>query len=308
MQPFNPLVPWHVGSCPLWHVPIPALKNMMGEHPSRIRGFGEEIAEIREMEPGDSTEWYSPIFSARMKKRMAVYHTREEEVVVSFILDVGPAIDFGFPSKREIAVKIMATLATLLFAEPNQGTLCCVSAGEKMTMMPEAGDSVIAAGCLRRLLEAAPHTLPECALLVRALKNSAVAIPEQLIIVFSDFLIPPEDETAWEALTVACRRVCAAGSEVVFFRILHALECGFPSAMVTVSGSQQNVWSGWGTDRILRQRQERIRDRLMDIQHDPRVSFSEFVWRGTEEPIMETLRLFLRARGRYIKTRLETLL
>jgi hypothetical protein len=306
---FNPPEPWKLSACPLWHVPIPVLKQMMGAHPSSVYGFGEEIAEIREMEPGDGPEWYSAILSARMKKRMAVYHTREEEVGVQCVLDASPSIDFGAPSKRMIAVKVMATLAHLMYEEPNQGTMAFIGAGEKIACMGDAGDQVIASGYLRRLLD---HLLPAPPdgheMFIRALKNHALATPEQLVCIFSDFLIAENDESTWNTLGGLCRRIRTQGSEFIFFRILDALECGFPSCAVTIAGENQSVWSGMGTNRALRRKQREIRTRLENMIGDSHVGFLEVIWNDDEEAIAEQLRDFLRARGRYIRTRFDLLL
>ncbi len=308
-MPFDPLKPWRLGPHPLWHWPIPQERQMTGDHPSSIHGFGEDIVEIREMEPGESPEWYSPIESARTKKRMAVYHTRTEEVGVQLYLDVGPAIDFGTPSKRLVAIKIMASFAGCLYQEPNQGTATIIGVGGRTIFMPDLGDQVVLVSCLHRLgYSCGAYTESDTVLLSRALKQYSSIVPEQLVCIFSDFLIPPRNDEAWKGLEKACRRVVQQGGEVVCIRVLSPLEVGFPTTSVTVSSrhGKNSDWTGLATHRTLIETQHMIRERLLSLCLKPSIRFLEIVWNDHEEQTVVQIQEFLRARTRYLRSYMDT--
>ncbi len=302
---FDPIAPIRLGTFPLWHLPIPTQRYMLGDHPSTIHGFGEEIVEIREMEPGDGSEWYSPIVSARMKKRMAVFHTRNEEVGVQFFLDAGPAMDFGSPSKRHVAVKIMSSLAANIFCEPNQGTATFIGVGARTICMPELGDQAVAASALRRFAFNLPVYGTEALPLPKALKLYTADTPEQLVCVFSDFLIEPRNERAWESLETAYKRCGRQGSEVLLIRVLSPLECSLPNNAITVRSGGNAYWSGWGTNRELQITQDTIRERLSTLCSKPNLRFLEIVWDGDEDRVTRELQELLHARTRHLRTHLD---
>lgn len=304
---FDPVTPFRLGTAPLWHIPIPSQRFMTGDHPSSTHGFGEEIAEIREMEPGDSPEWYSPIISAQMKKRMAVYHTRNEEVGVQFYLDAGPAIDFGIPSKRFLAIKIMSSLASSLFREPNQGTATCIGVGSRIVYIPDLADQAVASSTFQRLAHTfEPYTVEDYERFPRTLKLHAADTPEQLICLFGDFLIPPHDDAAWEHLEHACRRVEREGNEIIFIRVLAPLECEFPNVSVTVRGAEHAAcWSGAGTRKQILRVQNAIRERLRTLCKKPDIRFLEIVWNGDEDATTFEIQEFLKRRSTYLRSYLD---
>ncbi|TSC62560.1 MAG: hypothetical protein G01um101448_11 [Parcubacteria group bacterium Gr01-1014_48] len=303
---FDPITPFRLGGAPLWHIPIPSQRYITGDHPSSIHGFGEEIAEIREMEPGDSSEWYSPILSARMKKRMAVYHTRNEEVGVQFYLDAGPAIDFGVPSKRFVAVKIMSSLAVNLFREPNHGTAACIGVGSRIMYISDLADQAVTSSALRRLVyKCERYEHEDYERLPRVLKLHSAETPEQLICLFSDFLIPPQDEAAWGQLENACRRVEREGNEVIFIRVLSPLENQFPNVAITVRGAEHSLWSGSGTQKQILRTQSMIRERLNAICKKPDIRFLEIVWNDDKDATAFELQEFLKRRSCYIRAHLD---
>ena len=302
---FDPIAPLPLGSFPLWHFPIPSLRLMTGDHPSSIYGFGEEIVEIREMEPSDSTEWYSPILSARMKKRMSVYHSRHEEVGIQLYLDVGPAMDFGVPSKRHVAVKVMSSLTANIFREPNQGTATFIGVGARTVRFAEIGDQVVASGALRRFAYNLAPYHGDARPLTKALKHHATETPEQFVCIFSDFLISPDDEDEWDNFENAYKRVGQQGSEVICIRILSPLECAIPAGSITVKSAENANWIGFGTKKELLKRQSRIRERLAHICSKPEIRFLEIVSDGNEDRLTAQVREFLQARKRYLRTHLD---
>ncbi len=304
---FDPIIPLRLGTFPFWHLPVPSQRIMTGDHPSSIHGFGEEISEIREMEPGESPEWYSPVLSARMKKRMAVYHVRDEEVSVQFFLDASPAIDFGTPSKRFAATKIISSLAQSIFCEPNQGTASFIGVGARTISMNEVGDQAVASTALRRFMNnLEPYSSMERSPFPKVLKQQTSIMPEQLVCIVSDFLIHPENETEWGRFESAYKRFEREGSEGLFIRVLSPLECSMPNGSVTVRSGAGAQWSGWGTQKGMERIQREIRLRLARICSKPQTRFIEIIWDGDEARITAELQEFLHGRTRHLRLHLDT--
>jgi uncharacterized protein (DUF58 family) len=95
---------------------------LQGNYRTLFRGFGLELAELREYQPGDdvrSIDWY---VTARMAAPYTRLHVEDREVTAWFLLDVSPSVDFGTARarKRDLLVELTGVLARLLTRHGNR--------------------------------------------------------------------------------------------------------------------------------------------------------------------------------------------
>lgn len=307
--------PFSLKRIPLWHIPLPIERKRIGAHPSRRIGSGGEILKVRPLEPDEGMQFYSPQHSAQFGVPWGVFFEREQETRVIIVVDFSPSIDFGFPSKRWVAMRVAATLGTLAMLQPNEGFVTFFGEGEKSHPPSFASSMSQIPAALKSFSASAPRQIGST--FASALKHRALAGRESLICVISDFLIPFQNEEEWEILSTVYRSALQLRNEMIFIRVLDPLECDMPGGgSVTVSsGGGRGIWTSFGTNKNLRYRQNIIRKRLLDIvgdaetEEEKRVHFLEVVWRNSAESpnsVKRKLKQFLRNRERYVRARLKS--
>jgi uncharacterized protein (DUF58 family) len=203
---------------------------LQGDYRTLFRGFGLDLADLREYQPGDDVRHIDWNVTARLQ----VPHVREfqedREVAAWFLLDLSGSVDFGSNDvrKRGLLADFTTVMARLLTRYGNRvGAVLYGGAGE-------VDASVVPARSGRRHLlhlldrmhgttAASPGDTNLRALLERA---RAVAKRRSVVFVVSDFISAPGWETS---LGLLARR-----HEVVAVRLVDPLEQAMPDLGLVV--------------------------------------------------------------------------
>jgi uncharacterized protein (DUF58 family) len=201
---------------------------LQGNYRTIFRGFGLELAELREYQWNDDVraiDWY---VTARLQTPYIRLRVEDRDLTAWFLLDLSPSMDFGTAQrrKRDLLVDCVGVLARLLTRHGNRvGAL--VYNGSTIRVIPaEAGRMqvlrLIAALLSEPTLPRAPMT--KLAALLEAAQR-VVRRPSLLFIV-SDFISAP----GWERpLSMLTQR-----HEAVAVRLLDPREVSLPDIGMVV--------------------------------------------------------------------------
>ncbi len=169
---------------------------LQGDYRSLFYGYGVDLADLREYQPGDDIRYIDWNVTARMDTPYLRQYTEEREVTAWFLLDLSPSIDFGGANnlKRTVLIDFVATLARLLTRHGNRvGAVFYTS----------QVDRVIAAGSGRNQVLRLVHDLLDQPPLIHSpftdltplIGGSINAIRRRsLVFIISDFISQP----GWE--------------------------------------------------------------------------------------------------------------
>ena len=195
---------------------------LQGDYRSLFRGFGLDLADLREYQPGDDVRHIDWNVTARTQVAHVREHQEDREVTAWFLLDLSPSVDFGSTeaTKRQALTEFTAVLARLLTRRGNR--VGAVFFGARV-------DGMIPARTGRRHVLHILNTLMSRPALPRApatdlsalLRSAAEVVRRRsLVFVISDFISAP----GWDgALAMLARR-----HEVVAVRLLDPLETRLP--------------------------------------------------------------------------------
>ncbi|MHB1207243.1 MAG: DUF58 domain-containing protein [Rhodospirillaceae bacterium] len=193
-----------------------------GNYRTLLRGFGMDLAGLREYQVNDDVRHIDWNVTARMQTPYVRQYNEDREVTAWFLLDLSPSVDFGSAErkKRHILIEAVAVLARILTRHGNRVGAMFYS-GKVDQVIPARGgrDHVLhimsalnarpeldraQATNLRELLEAAHHAIHR----------------RSLVFVISDFISAP----GWERpLHHLARR-----HEVLALRLFDPLEQTLP--------------------------------------------------------------------------------
>jgi uncharacterized protein (DUF58 family) len=195
---------------------------LQGDYRTLFRGFGLELAELREYQLTDdvrSIDWY---VTARMQTPFVRQFMEDRELSAWFLLDLSPSVDFGTTSrqKRGLLVDFVAVLARLLTRHGNRvGAL--LFTGKLERVIPAQGGRTHVLRLIRALAEQprlrrAPQTdlVPLLASALRIIRRRS------LVFVVSDFLSVP----GWDRPL----RMLSRTNEVLAVRISDPREADLP--------------------------------------------------------------------------------
>jgi len=93
-----------------------------GDYRTLFRGFGLDLADLREYQYNDDVRHIDWNVTARMSQPYVRTFNEEREVTAWFVLDLSPSLDFGSSStiKRAVSVEFVAVLARLLTKHGNR--------------------------------------------------------------------------------------------------------------------------------------------------------------------------------------------
>jgi len=203
---------------------------LQGDYRTLFRGFGLDLADLREYRPGDDVRHIDWNVTARLQTPHVREFQEDREVAVWFLLDLSGSIDFGSGSvrKRDLLNDFTTVLALLLTRYGNRvGAVFYGGAGEIAT-------SVIPARAGRRQLlhlldrmQATPAASPGDTRLRDLLERArSVAKRRSVMFVVSDFISAP----GWQAsLAMLARR-----HEIVAVRLVDPLEVALPDLGLVV--------------------------------------------------------------------------
>jgi uncharacterized protein (DUF58 family) len=218
-----------------------------GDYRTLFRGFGVDLADLREYEYHDDVRHIDWNVTARLQTPYVRVYNEERDITAWFVLDLSPSIDFGSQTlnKRAVATELVTVLARMLTRHGNRvGAL----------FYGDSVDTVIPARSGRRQVLHKMLGRPEVAQsdatrLDELFRTAYQVIPRRsLVFVVSDFISQP----GWaKPLAQLAQR-----HEVIAVRLYDNLEMDLPDFGLVViqdaeTGEQLHVDTG---DRAFRRR------------------------------------------------------
>jgi uncharacterized protein (DUF58 family) len=95
---------------------------LQGDYRTLFRGFGLDLADLREYQYGDDVRHIDWNVTARLQTPYVREYHEDREVTAWFLLDLSPSIDFGSGQvrKRNVAADFVAVLARILTRHGNK--------------------------------------------------------------------------------------------------------------------------------------------------------------------------------------------
>jgi len=204
-----------------------------GDYRTLFRGYGLDLADLREYVYGDDVRHIDWNVTARLQTPYVREYNEEREVAAWFLLDLSPSVDFGSRDLRKcsIATEFVTVLARVLTNHGNRvGALLYGSAVD--TVIPARAGRRHVLHLLQRMLNR-PAVGPAKTTDLAELLDTAwrVAPRRSLMFVVSDFISAP----GWEEPLARL----AQRHDVVAVRLYDPLEMALPDlGMVVVEDAE----------------------------------------------------------------------
>ena len=129
---------------------------LQGDYRTLFRGFGLDLADLREYQYGDDVRHIDWNVTARLQTPYVREYHEDREVTAWFLLDLSPSVDFGSGEvrKRSVAADFVAVLARVLTRHGNK--VGALSLNQNRALILEGGTGHVCAS-----LEEKPRRLPE---------------------------------------------------------------------------------------------------------------------------------------------------
>jgi uncharacterized protein (DUF58 family) len=199
-----------------------------GDYRTLFRGFGLDLADLREYQHHDDVRHIDWNVSARMQTPYVRVYNEDREVTAWFLLDLSPSVDFGSQAlkKRAVSTEFVTVLARLLTRHGN--TVGAIFYGSDVdTVIPARGGRRHVLHILDRMLSR-PELPQSAATDLEPFLQAALQIMRRrsLVFVVSDFISAP----GWaKPLTYLAQR-----HEVVSVRLYDPLEMELPDLGLVV--------------------------------------------------------------------------
>jgi uncharacterized protein (DUF58 family) len=198
-----------------------------GDYRSLFRGFGMDLADLREYEYGDDLRFIDWNVTARLSTPYVRRFDEDREITAFFLLDLSPSVDFGSGEVKKIDLLIEAVglLSRILTRHGNRvGAL--LYDGGAVELLPARGgrDQVLA---LLKRLQTRPRPTRAPPTDLGLLLGAALEVLRRRSLVFlvSDFITAP----GWpRRLSLLCRR-----HEVLALRLRDPSEEVLPDLGIT---------------------------------------------------------------------------
>jgi uncharacterized protein (DUF58 family) len=266
---------------------------LQGDYRTLLRGFGLDLADLREYQFHDDVRHIDWNVTARTSTPYVREHNEDREITAWFLLDLSPSVDFGSgeASKRDQLIAFTATLARLLTRQGNRVGALFFS-GKLDAVIPAQTGRRHVLHIVDALLKRPKQTRAPATDLSEMLRSGFNTVRRRsLVFVISDFISTP----GWEApLALLARR-----HEVLAVRLFDPLEVKLPDlGMLTLrdaeTGEQLFVDLG---DRKFRRRfavaAEKREQDLREAFHKAGVDVLEL---STDEDVGDAILGFAQAR------------
>ena len=164
-----------------------------GDYRTLFRGFGLDLADLREYQYHDDVRHIDWNVTARLQTPYVREYNEDREVTAWFLLDLSPSIDFGSHDvkKRALAVEFVTVLARLLTRHGNK--VGALFYGDKLdTVIPARSGRRQVLHMLHRLLTRPERTQSGATNLQDFLQSAfQVMRRRSLVFVVSDFISTP---------------------------------------------------------------------------------------------------------------------
>ena len=221
-----------------------------GDYRTLFRGFGVDLADLREYEYHDDVRHIDWNVTARLQTPYVRVYNEERDITAWFVLDLSPSIDFGSQTvnKRAVATELVTVLARMLTRHGNR--VGALFYGDSVdTVIPARSGRRQVLHILHKMLSR-PEVAQSDATRLDELFGTAyqVIARRSLVFVVSDFISQP----GWaKPLAHLAQR-----HEVIAVRLYDNLEMDLPDFGLVViqdaeTGEQLHVDTG---DRAFRRR------------------------------------------------------
>jgi uncharacterized protein (DUF58 family) len=193
-----------------------------GDYRTLLRGFGVDLADLREYQHHDDVRHIDWNVTARMQTPYVRVYNEERDTTAWFLLDLSPSVDFGSQTvkKRVVSMQLVTVLARMLSHHGNRvGALLYGSSVD--TVIPARTGRRQVLHILHKMLTR-PQTAPSAPTNLQDLLRTAFSvIPRRsMIFVVSDFISQP----GWaKPLAQLARR-----HEIVAVRLYDKVEMELP--------------------------------------------------------------------------------
>lgn len=227
-----------------------------GDYRTLFRGFGLDLADLREYQYHDDVRYIDWNVTARLQTPYVREYNEDREVIAWFLLDLSPSVDFGSHiKKRAVSREFVTVLALLLARHGNRvGAICY---GDHVdTVLPARGGRRQVLHLLHTMLTRPANAAARMTNLEELLRTARQAMPRRsLVFVVSDFISRP----GWaEALARLASR-----HEVIAVRLCDPLEMRLPDfGLVVIEDAETHEQTLVDThDRVFRRRFEQAAER-----------------------------------------------
>ena len=268
---------------------------LQGDYRTLFRGYGMDLADIREYVPGDDVRHIDWNVTARMDTPYVREYHEDREITAHFLLDLSPSVDFGTATalKRDLLIDFVGVLARLLTRHGNRVGAIVYGKGVER-VIPARGGRVQVLRLLDELdrhprLREAPATS-----LSDLLGTADRQIRRRsLVFVVSDFFTTP----GWErGLSDLARR-----HEVLAIRLTDPRERELPEiGMVVMNDAEtgEHVWVDTNDRRFRRRFADAVRRRDEALALAFRGAGVDVLEISTEEDMARAIMRFAAARKR----------
>jgi len=193
-----------------------------GDYRTLFRGFGLDLADLREYQYHDDVRHIDWNVTARLQTPYVREYNEDREVTAWFLLDLSPSVDFGSHEvkKRSLALEFVTVLAALLTRHGNR--VGALFYGDSLdTVIPARSGRKQVLHMLHRMLSRPERTQSAATNLEDFLKSAFQVMQRRsLVFVVSDFISTP----GWaQPLAHIARR-----HEVIAVRLYDPLEMELP--------------------------------------------------------------------------------
>ncbi|TMH01326.1 MAG: DUF58 domain-containing protein [Betaproteobacteria bacterium] len=193
-----------------------------GDYRTLFRGFGVDLADLREYEYHDDVRHIDWNVTARLQTPYVRVYNEEREVTAWFLLDLSPSVDFGSQNikKRAVSTELVAVLARLLSRHGNRVGAMFYGGGVDTVIPARTGRRQVL-HILHKILARPELARSEATNLQDFLATAFQIIPRRsLVFIVTDFISTP----GWaKPLVQLARR-----HEVVAVRLYDHLERELP--------------------------------------------------------------------------------
>ena len=203
---------------------------LQGDYRMLFRGFGLDLADLREYQPHDDVRYIDWNVTARMQTPHVREFQEDREVSAWFLLDLSGSVDFGSQEvrKRALSGELVTLLARLLTRNGNRvGAVLYGEGAGADVVIPARGGRRHVLHLLDRMLSfRAPSVGKETDLAVLIERAQKVMKRRSVVFLVSDFI----SKTGWaRALSLLAVR-----HEIVAVRLYDPLELELPDLGIVV--------------------------------------------------------------------------
>ena len=192
-----------------------------GDYQTLFRGFGLDLADLREYQYHDDVRYIDWNVTARLQVPYVRVYNEDRDVTAWFLMDLSPSLDFGSnTNKRSVSTEFIAVLARLLTRHGNR--VGAIFYGDSVdAVIPARSGRRHVLHILQRIL-ARPDRSQSGVTNLREFFHSAVRVMQRrsLVFVVSDFISTP----GWAAPLAHL----AQRHEVIGVRLYDPLEMEVP--------------------------------------------------------------------------------